>query len=507
MSNFPAAFRQPAGSGLSGLYVKSLWRATVPIAVAVLLALAPAPTGLAQHAWYYFAIFAGVIVALISEPLPGGAIGLIGVVLVTVFAPFVLYGPAELARPGFNPADAALAWALTGFSNGTVWLIVAAFLFALAYEKAGLGKRVALTLVKLMGHRTLTLGWAVVIAETLLAPVTPSITARSGGMIYPIIRNVPVLYDSKPNDPSARRIGSYMMWVAVAASMITSSLFLTGLAPNLLAVEIVRRTTNVEIDWLSWFFAFAPVGIPLLIAVPLLTWWLYPPGIRQSDEVPKWADRELANMGRMSAREITVAVLVVIALALWIFGARYVNATTVALIVVAMMLVTRIFSWDDILKYSAAWNTLIWFATLVTLADGLSRVGFVKWFAETVAGHLAGISPTIAMVTLIALFFFSHYMFASVTAHTTALLPVMLAAGSTIPGMPIYQYALLLCLTIGIMGVVSPYGAGNSAIYYGSGYLPARDYWKLGGIFGLIFFAVFLAVGVPWVLLMSQFIR
>jgi L-tartrate/succinate antiporter len=389
---------------------------------------------------------------------------------------------------------------LAGFSNTTVWLIFAAFLFALAYEKTGLGKRIALTLVKLMGRRTLTLGYAVVLAETVLAPVTPSITARSAGTIYPIIRNVPVLYDSKPNDASARNIGSYLMWVAVSAAMITSSLFLTGLAPNLLAIEIVRHTTNVEISWLNWFTAFAPVGIPLLIAVPLLTYWLYPPGIKRSDEVPKWADRELTNLGTMSAKEITVAVLVTIALALWIFGSRYVNPTSVALIVVATMLVARVLAWDDILKYGAAWNTLVWFATLVTLADGLSRVGFVKWFAETFAGQLAGISPTIAMITLIALFFFSHYMFASVTAHTTAMLPVMLAAGSAIPGIPISHYALLLCLTIGIMGVVSPYGAGPSPVYYGSGYLPARDYWRLGGIYGLIFFGVFLAVGVPWVL-------
>src|SRR5207237_5504459 len=207
------------GSGLSRMHLTNLWRAALPIAVTVVLALVPAPPGLPQHAWYYFAIFGGVIVGLISEPLPGAAIGFIGVVFVTVFAPFVLYAPAELAKPGFNPADAALTWALAGFSNGTVWLIFAAFLFALAYEKSGLGKRIALTLVRLMGHRTLTLGYAVVLADAVLAPVTPSITARSGGIIYPIIRNVPVLYESKPNDPSARRIGYYIMLVAVSAAM------------------------------------------------------------------------------------------------------------------------------------------------------------------------------------------------------------------------------------------------------------------------------------------------
>ncbi|MSP95169.1 MAG: anion permease [Alphaproteobacteria bacterium] len=478
-----------------------MWRAIAPILVAGLLALLPAPDGLSQHAWYYFAIFSGVVVGLVLEPLPGGAIGLIGVVVVAVLAPFVLYGPEELARPGFNPADAALAWALSGFSNGTVWLIFAAFMFALAYDKCGLGRRIALSLVKRMGKSSLQLGYAIVAAETVLAPVTASSTARSGGTIYPVIRNVPGLYGSKPNDPSARMIGSYIMWLGVSASAITSSLFLTALAPNLLAVEIVRRTVNIEIDWLSWFAAIAPVGVLLLLTLPLLVYWFYPPGIKHSEEVAKWADRELATMGTMSAREIIVAALVTMALVLWIFGGRTINATTVALVVVAAMILTRVFTWDDMLKHTAAWNTLAWFATLVTLADGLSRVGFVTWFAETIAGQIVGVSPTVAMIILIAVFFFAHYLFASITAHTTAMLPVMLAVGATIPEMPMREYALLLCLTLGIMSVVSPYASGVNTVYYGSGYLSARDFWRLGGIFGVIFITVFLVVGVPWVLM------
>jgi L-tartrate/succinate antiporter len=296
-------------------------------------------------------------------------------------------------------------------------------------------------------------------------------------------------------------IGSYVMWVGLSAAAITSSLFLTALAPNLLALEIVRRTVNIEIDWLSWFAAMAPAGILLLLALPLLVYWIYPPGIKRSEEVREWADRELALMGAMSAREATVAVLVTMALVLWIFGGRTVNATTVALLVITMMLITRVFTWEDMLKYTAAWNTLAWFATLVTLADGLNRVGFVAWFAETLASPLAGVSPIVAMVVLIAVFFFAHYMFASVTAHTTAMLPVMLAVGATIPGMPMREYALLLSLTLGLMSVLSPYASGVNSVYYGSGYLSAPDFWRLGGIFGLIFITVFLVVSVPWVLL------
>jgi hypothetical protein len=100
------------------------WKHFAPVVVAIIIALLPAPEGLPQHAWYFFAIFAGVIVGLMFEPLPGGAVGLIGVTLVTLLARWVLYGPADLAKPGFNPTNASLTWALSGFSNSTVWLIL-----------------------------------------------------------------------------------------------------------------------------------------------------------------------------------------------------------------------------------------------------------------------------------------------------------------------------------------------------------------------------------------------
>ena len=81
------------------------------------------------------------------------------------------------------------------------------------YEKTGLGRRIALILVKKMGHRTLFLGYAVMFSELILAPVTPSNSARGAGIIYPIIRNLPPLYQSQPNDSSSRSIGSYIMWM------------------------------------------------------------------------------------------------------------------------------------------------------------------------------------------------------------------------------------------------------------------------------------------------------
>lgn len=476
-------------------------KALAPVLVAMALALLPTPDGLAAHAWYFFAIFTGVIVGLMLEPLPGGAIGLIGVTLVALLSPWVLFSPAELQSAGFKPVNAGLAWAVSGFSNATVWLIFGAFMFALGYEKTGLGRRISLLLVKWMGHRTLTLGYAIVLADTLLAPFTPSNTARSGGTIYPVIRNLPTLYGSLPDDPSARKIGAYIMWVAIAATCVTSSMFLTALAPNLLALELVNKTVGVAISWTQWFRSFAPVGIALLILIPLVTYWIYPPQIKRSAEVPEWAVRELAKMGATSAREVTLALLVALALGLWIFAGSYINATTTALLVISLMLLTGVVSWDDMMKNAAAWNTLAWFATLVALAEGLNKVGFIKWFADRVAMYMDGYSPFTAMVLLVLVFYATHYLFASVTAHVTALLPVMLAVGSNIAGIDMPLFALLLCLTLGIMGILTPYATGPSPVYFGSGYLPGKDYWRLGAIFGILFIVIFLLVGLPWLVL------
>ncbi len=476
-----------------------LANALLPLAVAVAIALCPVPAGLAPNAWLYFALFAGVIVGLILEPIPAAAVGVVGITAIAILAPFALFSAQDLAAPGFQSAPAAAAWALAGFSNDTVWLIFGAFMFALGYEKTGLGKRIGLMLVKRLGGSTLGLGYAILFADLILAPFTPSNTARSGGTIFPIVRNIPALYDSHPG-PTARRIGAYVMWVAFATTCVTSSLFLTALAPNLLAVELVRKIAGIDITWSQWFLGFLPVGVPLLLTLPALVFVLYPPEIKRSAEVPAWAGRELAAMGPLSRHEAIMAALVVLALALWIFAGPYVSATVAALLVISLMVVTGVVTWADILADRPAWNVLVWFATLVTLAAGLNKVGFISWFAKGAAAALVGLSPVLVMVVLVVLFFVIHYMFASSTAHTTAVLPVVLAAGAAVPGLPVAVLAMLLVFSLGLMGVITPYATGPAPVYFGSGYISRRDFWTLGLVFGAIFLAALLVIDVPYLL-------
>jgi L-tartrate/succinate antiporter len=164
------------------------------------------------------------------------------------------------------------------------------------------------------------------------------------------------------------------------------------------------------------------------------------------------------------------------------------------------MLGTRIVEWDDVLGQRGAWNVLVWFATLVALADGLSRVGFVTWLARGFAATLAGVPPLAAMALLVAFFFLVHYAFASLTAHTAAVLPVVLATGMAVPGLPVDVFALLLVYSLGLMGVLSPYATGPAPVYYASGYVSRRAFWTLGLVFGAIYLVALLGVGLPYLL-------
>lgn len=476
--------------------MKLSWKTFAPLAVWLVLYLIPVPQGLQPNQWHYFAIFAAVIAGLILESMPVGAIGLIGLTIAAISG-YVEHEPNKQLR-----------WLLSGFSESTVWLIVGAFVFSIGYRKSGLGRRLALLLVHGLGRRTLGLGYAVALSDVVLAPATPSNTARSGGTIYPIVSNIPRIYGSEPG-PTAGKIGTYVMWTAFATTAVTSSLFLTALAPNGAALLIAKKIVNIDVSWSQWFVGFAPLGIPLLLLVPLLSYFICRPEIKESPEIVKWSKGELEAMGPVSRHEWIMGLLVLLAMFLWIcgsnpnisvplLGSNFINTTMVVFVIISLMLLSGVIDFADIVAEKAAWEVFFYFTSLLTLAAGLNEIGFIKWVAEGYAKPLSTLSPTMGLILLVTFFFWVHYFFSSITSHAAAILPVVLAVGSSIPGMPMDVLTLLCIYSLGIMGVISPYATGPAPMYYGSGYIGKGDFWKFGLIFGLIFFAGLLIVVLPW---------
>lgn len=460
---------------------KHAYQMLIPILVLLFVWFTPAPEGLSENAWHFMAIFLAVIVGLVIEPVPAALVGLIGVSLV-----------AMLGLVGKTP-DANAKWALSGFSNGTIWLIFAAFMFALGYQKTGLGKRISLVMIKYMGKSSLGLGYAVAFADLILSPFMPSNTARSGGTIYPIAINIPIIFGSTPeNEP--RKMGAYITWVAMTATCVTSSMFLTALAPNLLAVDLVNKGAKIAIEWGDWAHIMVPLMLPLFLVTPLLVYLIFPPTQKHSPEAPAWAKEELKKMGSISLKEILMGVFAIVALVLWIFGKELkVDATMVAVAIVGLMVLFNVISWDDVITNKAAWNILVWFATLVALASGLKDVGILTWIGKSAEVSLSGLTPTVLMLSMLLVFFLLHYFFASLTAHTTALMPIFIViAAKLIAPEHLMTFMILLSATIGLMGIITPYGTGPSPLWYGAGYISQGRWWALGAIFGSIFIGVLL---------------
>src|SRR4051812_37741365 len=256
--------------------MKVKWKTIAPLAIWLALYLTPVPAGLNANQWHYFAVFAAVIAGLILESMPVGAVGLIGLTFAGVMG-YVEHDPNK-----------SLRWMLSGFSESTVWLIVGAFVFAIGYRKSGLGRRIALLLVRALGRHTIGLGYAVALSDLVLAPATPSNTARSGGTVYPIVSNIPRIYGSEPG-PTAGRIGTYVMWTAFATTAVPSSLFHTALAPNAAALGIAKKIAGLEIGCAQWFVCVALLGMPLLLVVRLFRYMVGGHELDQSPEIVLWS--------------------------------------------------------------------------------------------------------------------------------------------------------------------------------------------------------------------------
>ena len=456
-----------------------LMRGIIVLLVGVVIWALPVPAGVKKEAWQLLAIFVATIFGLILTPLPMGAVVIIGVMM-TGLTGVLKIGPM-----------------LSGFANNTVWLIVAAFLVARGFISTGLGRRVAYMFIRAFGRKTLGLAYSIVASELVISPATPSNTARAGGIIYPIVRALSSTFGSEPGE-SARKIGAFLMKMEFQATVITSAMFMTSMAPNPLIAELAKKTANVSISWGMWALAAIVPGILSLIIVPYVLYKLYPPEIKATPQAAEMAHRELEKMGPMKRTEKTMLFVFILILALWVTGEwNKIDATIVAIVGVSIMLVTGVLRWEDVLNEKGAWDALIWFGGLVMMASQLNSLGFMKWFATTVGSSLAGWTWLSALIVLMLVYFYSHYGFASTTAHVTAMFPAFLAVAVAVK-VPPYLAALTLGFFSALNAGITHYGTGPAPIYFNAGYMDQKTWWKFGLIVSFVNIAIWMGVGFPW---------
>ncbi|MCO0862485.1 anion permease [Staphylococcus pasteuri] len=461
----------------------------LPIVVGLLIwALTPLkPDSLDTQAWYMFAIFVATIIACITQPMPIGAVSIIGFTLT------VLVGVVDIKT------------AVQGFGNTSIWLIAMAFFISRGFVKTGLGRRIALQFVKLFGKKTLGLAYSLVGVDLILAPATPSNTARAGGIMFPIIKSLSESFGSTPKDGTERKMGAFLIFTEFQGNLITAAMFLTAMAGNPLAQNLAEKTAHIHITWMNWFLAALVPGLVSLIVVPFIIYKMYPPTVKETPNAKNWAENELAKMGSVSLAEKFMAAIFVIALVLWMIGS-FINldATLTAFIALGLLLLTGVLTWKDVLNETGAWNTLVWFSVLVLMADQLNQLGFIPWLSKVIAQSLHGLSWPIVIVLLILFFFYSHYLFASSTAHVSAMYAALLGVAVAAGAPPLFS-ALILGFFGNLMASTTHYSSGPAPILFGSGYITQKRWWTMNIVLGFVYFIIWIGLGSLWMKVLGIF--
>lgn len=456
------------------------------IIIGAIIWLCPIPEGVKPAAWHLLAIFASTIAAFILQPLSIGAVAIIACTMLVFLG---VLKPSE---------------ALAGFSNGTIWLIVSAFMFAEGFIKTGLGKRIAYVLLSKFGGSTLNVAYVLSLTDFIVAPFTPSNTARGGGIIYPIVRSICSAIGSEP-DSDKKRTGAFLIFSSYCAVITSACIFLTGASNNAVVITLAKDMFGVELTWMSWFMACIVPGMILSVSIPWLLYKIINPELKETPETKIMARQELAAMGKMSSAEKILCVIFTGALLLWATGSIHkIDSAFVALLGLTAMLVTKILDWEDVLNQKGAWDVLVWMGVLVNMAAFLSKLGLMSWFANYVGAQMAGTSWIVMLVVLSVFYTYVHYGLASNTAHIMALFgafaSILVAAGA-----PALGVAILFGTLANSCSMLTHYGCGVTPIFFGSNYMAQGEWWKIGFIVTTVHLIVWMIIGLPWMSMLGFF--
>ncbi|CAK7040228.1 MAG: Inner membrane protein YbhI [Desulfovibrio sp.] len=449
------------------------------IAIPALLLLFPVPEGLTPQAWKFCAVYIGAILGLILRPMP---------------EPVVLLAAIAVASLGLNETNAALS----GFGGGTAWLVFAAFIVGQCFLDTGLGKRISYHIIRLVGGKTLNLGYAVAIADYIMSPAMPSNTARTGGIVFPIFNSlVKTLEPSTDGNP--RPVGAYIMANMYQVSLTTSALFITASAVPALIMRFAKDITGVDIAWGEYALAMSVPGLLSLLLIPLMIYKIYTPTLKTFDN-KKLADDGLRELGPITTNEIKLTILFVLALLGW--GTSMftkLNSTGIAIAFCTMSLLLGILTWNRVLECKGAWSTLIWYAGIISLAGGLNKHGFFKWLGTTMQSsfNFDGHDKIVILLGLILISIVVRYVFASSAAFVASMMPVLLTLGHALE-VPAYPLVLMLTQSAIIGSVLTHYGNAAAPIIFSTGYVSTKMWWLIGHITTFVVLAIFFTVGLQW---------
>lgn len=388
------------------------------------------------------------------------------------------------------PLSGALDLKATTASYGHkyIFLYMGGFILAIAIEKWNLHKRIALSIIDILGAgiSRIILGF---MAATAFMSMWISNTATSV-MMLPI--GMAIIHQLKDHpdteeDENALFGKSLMLAIAYSAS-IGGMATLIGTPPNLVLAGVVQELYGIEISFAQWFKFGLPISLTLLVIC-----WLYLTRIAfkfRMEEFPGGSveiKRLIKDLGKWSYEEKVILIIFITAALLWIFRSYLQNFipqlddTIIAIMAgFALFLLPSskkghsILSWHEAVKMP--WGIMILFGGGMALAIAFQESGLANWIG-TQFNLLNGLSIIVLIFILIAAVNFLTEITSNM-ATTAMLLPILAPMALSLN---VHPYMLLVSATIAAScAFMLPVATPPNAIVFGSGYLKISDMIKTG---------------------------
>jgi anion transporter len=412
-----------------------------------------------------------------------------------------------------NTRAQSLSTGMSGYADPNLWLLILGFVFAAAFERSGLARRIALTLMNLARGSTLGILFMVGLINILLAPTTPSTIAK-GGLLLPIILGLVAASGVKKGESNfARGISIY----AGAADNMISAGILTATISNPLAISILASAAKIQIGWSEWLvYTFPMALISTLVAFPLL-YLLFKPEMATTAGGHEYIKKQLKALGRTTSAEWKTLGAFFLALGLWaldptILGdAVYrslppllqaiigLHAFVKGLIPAAFLLMPRVgvVSWREA-EQTVPWGTYVLFGAALGLSAGLVLTKGLDW-AMRIGVTASGIStlPFLGIfVIMVLVMYYAHTLFFTYTAMGAVTLPVVISLATTL-GFPVLSL-YIPAMTLVPFSLIFPFNTVPLLMFSGAGLFETKHSVRFGVLFGLVVLALWVVIGIPY---------
>jgi solute carrier family 13 (sodium-dependent dicarboxylate transporter), member 2/3/5 len=448
--------------------------AALGIGMGIALLVAPTPAGLSPAGKASFAVFVISTTLWITGLLPLGVTGLLAVALLALLG-------------GLRPPDAYAA-----FGNSAVFFILCVFILAAAIIHTGLSKRLALLFLQQFQRGPYTLAAGIMVTAAFLTVWMPN--QATTAMLFPITIE---LAHTMRLRAGVSQYGKVIFLALAWGAKIGSNASYLGSARAPLALALLERTYGHTITFGQWVVAAAPVvvlGLGAGLAMLRLTSRLEPLDMASARRAI--AD-EVVALGSFGSRQVRVAAIMLLTIIAWIFLAKYVDRTAVAVLAAVAMFATGVLKWSDLEGY-IQWGIVLMYGGAIAIGEAIDRSGAATWLVAHLT-HGLHVSP---FVTLAGLAILSAAL-AEVMSNAAAVAVILPLAFSLSGRFGVSPAALVLTSCIGAgVAFTLPISSAPNTIVYSSGYVRMRDMMFAGSLMTLILLTILLLMAKlywPWV--------